>query len=116
MEPEIAYFDVFPKVVRADQSHTITIAAVFPDRRFDPNRKYEVAYFPCEEISQTTHWPDGAKPTVQVVDGVLRVTTYFEAEQEHVLRVEDVTSDQRRLVGTFRVYSLRNDLWHRRPY
>jgi hypothetical protein len=116
VESELACYDVFPKVVRADQSHTITIAAGFPDRRFDPHRQYEVSHFPCEEFSAKGRWPAGAGPAVRVVDGALQVTAFFEAEQEHVLQVEEVAAGQRKPVGSFRVYSLQDDLWYRRPY
>ncbi len=46
--------------------------------------------------------------------GELKVTQFFEAEQEHVLLVQAIDGERRTPVGSVRVYSLAPDLYPRR--
>ena len=107
-------FDVRPKVVPADKTATITIGPAGPEARFNDTTCYEVTYFPVEEFSNNSGWPAQDKPAFRVVGGVLEVTQFFEAEQEHVLLGEAVDGEQRTPVGSFRVYSLAPDVYERR--
>lgn len=116
MKPEIAGYELTPKIVHADRIATLTLAPRFDHLRFEDHRRYEATYYPTEEISERSHWPAENKPKVRVADGALQITQYLEAEQEHVFLVEEIDGDQRRPLGSFRVYSLRDDLFARRPF
>ncbi len=113
---ENRYFESTPKVVPADQETVITIRPLFDHCRFSDEKQYEVSYFPCEEFARRSGWPDQRSRTLKPIDGILQVPQYFESEQEHVLIVEEISGDQRKMVGDFRVYSAREDLFCRRPY
>jgi len=78
--------------------------------------EYEIRYYPCEEISLRSGWPQQNRPTVRRVNGALEVTQFFEGEQEHVLIVEAVQGTERRRVGEFRIYSVGEDLVGRVPF
>ena len=108
--------DVSPKVVPADARATITIRPLEGLARFDDTTGYEVTYFPMEEFSQKSGWPERNRPAFRLVNGALQITQFFEAEQEHVLLVEAVAGDKRTPVGSFHVYSLSPDLYTRRPF
>lgn len=116
MGDENIRFDVYPKVVPANAEATITIHPLDPAGRFDDSARHEVTYFPVEEFSNNSGWPTKDKPAFRVAGGELKVTQFFEAEQEHVLLVEAVDGERRTPVGSFRVYSLAPDLYPRRAY
>lgn len=116
MKVEDRYFEVIPKVVRADQKAVITITPRFDPSMFRNDRQYELTYCPTEEFAQCSGWTPDSKQIVKSADGCLRVEKYFEAEQEHVLYLEEVDNDKRKTVGDFRIYSLEPDLFARKPY
>ena len=112
---EHAQFDVTPVVVRSDEVSTIEIKPVSDCCAFESEKDYVVTYFPSETYAT---WVMDENETVhRSEDGVLRVTQSFAGEQEHVLVVEeDAGGERRKQVGDFRVYSLHEDLFTRRPY
>jgi hypothetical protein len=116
MKAENLAFDVTPKVVPANETSVITIRPLFDHSRFNDNLQYRVSYYPCEEISEKSGWPEKGEQTLQPTNGELRIAQYFEGEQEHVLVVEEVDGENRRQVGAFRVYSVEADMYGRRPW
>jgi hypothetical protein len=116
MTADAVHFDVFPKVVAADSEAEITIRPEHDAGFFRADRVYEVTYFPCEEIARRSGWPAKNKPPARLTAGALMVRQFFEAEQEHLLLVEEVAGDKRVRVGEFRVYSVASDLFARRPF
>lgn len=116
VKAENRYFDVFPKVVRADEETGITIRPLFAHGRFDDQTNYQVTYFPVEEFAEKSGWPEKSHPSLHLKNGNLCFSQYFEDEQEHVLLLESVAGEKRILIGDFRVYSLKSDLFTRRPY
>jgi len=116
MRPESLYYEVTPMVLRADREAEVRIRPLFGHCRFGEGAEYAVSYFPTEEFAQRSGWPANSRGTVKPRDGVLRIRRYFEGEQEHVLLVEQVTAQGRKRVGEFRVYSLAEDLFTRRPH
>jgi len=109
--PENQYFDVSPRIVRADAEAEITVRPRFDHCRFDEDATYDVTYFPAEQFIER-----GGKGKNRLRGGALQVRQYFEGEQEHVLLVERVEGDTRARVGAFRVYSVAHDLFGRRPF
>ena len=116
MKAENRFFELVPKVVPADKETVVEIRSLFDHVHFASDRQYEVTYYPVEEISQQSGWPEQHRKRLKVVDGILRMSQYFEGEQEHVLFVEEVWGDNRRSVGEFRLYSVQPDLFGRKPY
>ena len=116
MRPELLYYDVTPKVLRADREAEVQIRPLFDHCRLDAGLEYAVSYFPAEELAQRSGWPGNCRSTVKPSDGALHIRRYFEGEQEHVFLVEQVTGQTRRRVGEFRLYSLEDDLHARKPY
>jgi len=111
------FFEVTPKIVRADTEARIAIRPLFDHCRFKDNTQYEVTYYPCEEFSLKSGWPEKNKYIIEPSDGgALAVPCYFEAEQEHVLRVDEIEGSRRKPVADFRIYSLQDDLFTRFPY
>lgn len=116
MRPELRYFAVAPVVVRGDAVTTITISPLHSHVLFREGVSYEVTYFPCEEFSQQSGWPERNKPVLRRVENAVEIQQYFEGEQEHVLILEAVQGDNRRRVGEFRIYSVGPDLVGRLPF
>ena len=116
MKAENRFFELVPKVVPADKETIVEIRSLFDHVHFTSDRQYEVTYYPVEEISHQSGWPEQHRKRLKVVDGILRISQYFEGEQEHVLSVEEVGGDNRRSVGEFRLYSVQPDLFVRKPY
>lgn len=116
MKPENRFFEATPKVVPADRESVIEIRPLFGHVRLRDEVEYTVTYFPAEEFAQRSGWPEGSKITLKPVEGVLRVPQYFEDEQEHILLVEEQSDERTKVIGDFRVYSLKEDLFARKPY
>ncbi len=116
IKKENRFFDVHPRIVSAAREVTIEIRPLFDDGRFHDGSQYEVTYFPIEQVARRSGWPENAKRTLKPTDGILKVRQYFEAEQQHAIVVEQVNGEKRTPVGDFRLYSLRPDLFDRRPY
>ncbi len=116
MKIEDRYYNVRPKIVPGDAESVIEITPRYDHARFRADATYSVTYAPLEEFAVRSGWTPGRQQVLQPVDGKLRIRQYFEAEQEHVLYVEETTKDKSRCVGDFRLYSLSPDLFRRRPY
>ncbi len=116
MRPEHRTFSVYPVVVRGDAETEITVRPLYDHVALRDDAEYEVTYYPCEEFSQRSGWPERNRPVVKRINGALRVRQYFEGEQEHVLHLDAVQGDNRRRMGEFRVYSVGPDLGGRIPW
>lgn len=116
VRPENRFFDVSPRVVPANRGTAVEIRPLFDHCRLDDAVEYEVRYVPAEGFAQHGDWPEHEVRLLRPTGGVLRLETYFEGEQEHVIVVTDVGGGKRRRLGEFRVYSVEADLLARRPY
>ena len=116
IRPENRYFDVLPRIVPADAESVIEIVPLFDHVRFDENCAYELTYAPMEYPAQQGGLEPGTKIPLAPENGRIRITAYFEAEQEHTLILEATCNDKKHTVGNFRVYSVKEDLYGLRPY
>ena len=117
MANENRWFDVHPKVAPADAASTVEIAPRYDHCRFTDGQEYEIHYAPAEEFAVKSGWTPQQPPLkVRAADGRLRVTQFFEAEQEHVLMVRLADAKGRETDYDFRVYSVWPDLFARRPW
>lgn len=122
IRPDYRYFDVSPRIVRADTEVTITITPRFAHRQPKPDRTYEATYQPTEFIGVKSAWTPENNKRIPIVfeNGRFTLTRTFEGEQEHCIVIEEVKTDaagkQYKPFGEFRVYSLGDDLFALRPY
>ncbi len=112
---EYRFFDVFPRIVPADAETTIEIR---PTQDMCINDSYELAYLPMDGYGPDGGWDEVAYQTVTPdADGVVRFTTCFHREQEHTIVIKwKRYGDGGEEMSDFRLYSLDEDLFARRPY
>ncbi len=111
------YFDILPRIVPADRSSTIEIIPKYDHVRFDPSCTYEMTYSPVDQIAVKSGWKPRSVEIVKPEKGRLRITKFFEAEQEHTFSIEEIKPDKkRRVFCVAHVYSLEPDLFGLRPY
>ena len=105
MKAENCFFELLLKVVPADKETVVKIRPLFDHVYFNSDRQYQITYYPVEEFALQSGWPKQNRQNLTVLDDCLCLSQYFEGEQEHVLLVEEVWGNNRRLVGEFRLYS-----------
>jgi hypothetical protein len=113
---ENRYFEVRPRLVLANQESVVEITPRFANVRLDPECTYELTYAPMEYPARQGGWKPGHKMNLVPENGRLRISAFFEAEQEHTLIIEETRAGKKRSLGNFRVYSLAADLYGLRPY
>jgi hypothetical protein len=106
------YFDIFPRVVRANSSQTITVRPLFGHAAFQPGAEWTVALIPCEGVAGQVGWSVPQHWTLQAQDGALIVPCAFGSEQEYTLTLEG--PDRQKV--DFRLFALEPDLFARKPY
>lgn len=116
VRPVNHYFDVIPRIVAADSEAVIDLVPLFDHCRPKPDCTYELVYAPAEHLALESGWIPDIKTPVKPVDGKFQFRMLFEGEQEHVIYIEEINKDKRRVLGDFRVYSLKEDLLALRPF
>ncbi|MBT3272390.1 MAG: hypothetical protein HN368_04485 [Spirochaetales bacterium] len=116
MGNEAVGFTVMPKVVLEDTTVAIRIAPVPGGPGFDPQAVYELTQTPMEDIGSFSSFSETRQPVFEIRDGVLHTRITLEGEQEHGLFVERIDGEERISIGDFRIYSVADDLFQRRPY
>jgi hypothetical protein len=106
-------YDVQPLIVPADAVCTISVRPHSAESRFEPTARYEVLHYPCEQLGPPSTCTPAA---LQFEGGRLLIRAHFPAEQEHVLLLRVMKEGKPENVKPFRVYSLREDLFGRRPF
>ncbi len=106
---------VRPTIVPTDRETPLEIKLPFQQRPLENGQEYQVRCTPAEQFAERSGWPANATHTVRADNHALRISLYFEGEQEHVLQVLTTETPPREL-GQFRVYSLKPDLFARRPW
>ena len=113
---EDRFFHITPQIVRADREQTICLHPLYEHCQLRADHEYVATYYPVEEFSQRSGWPDRAIHRLRPRDGALYIRQYFEGEQEHVLLIEEESADGRLPIADLRIYSLGKDLFERRPF
>ena len=116
IRPENHFFEVSPRIVRADQEAMVEVKPLFDHCRPKADCTYELTYVPVEQKAERSGGGAKAKTPVTPKDGGFQFRMFFEGEQEHVLYIEEIQGDKRRVVGDIRLYSLNDDLFALRPY
>ncbi len=117
MKPYNDYFEVSHQLVLADTETEINIRPLDGHTKFKSGVKYTVSYFPMEVINIKSGWTwDKQSVPFAIEDGVMKFKLFFEGEQEHRIRIEEVQETQKILIGEIRIYSLLPDLYERSFY
>ena len=117
MKRENIYFKVLPKIVKADKQTTIEIRPLYDHCKFDMDKQYEITYFPMDSFTRKEAFIQKPSYFLKPEDGVLKVSEYFEGEQEHRIYVNEILKDNtKKQLGEFRIYSLEDDLFNKTPY
>ncbi len=118
------YYDVTPRMVPADRESTVTIRPRFTHAKFPPADRIKVRVIPLDDGAREGR-PEPLLGWELDADGVLHIRANFTGEQEYNLTLELTEPGNRE--GSewalkshetlrFNVYSLRADLYERRPF
>jgi len=110
------YYDVYPRVVPADSESVIKIVPLYDHCKLDAGSEYVVKIIPMDTYHAHRDGEQYHIKAVKPSNGMLEVRHCFEGEQEHVLVVSVRSDEGEREIGEFSVYSLKEDLFRRRPY
>ncbi len=116
MKTENRYYDVSPRVLRAGSEADVDIVPLYDHCRFARGKPYTIQHFAMDGAPATA----GAKRVTSVSarpdrTGRLRFRSVFVGEQEHWVRVAPPAGVDAPALD-LRLYSLRPDLFGRRPY
>lgn len=113
---EISYFDFYPKVVQANKETEIIIKPRYGYYQFKSSLKYAVTYKPVHYTTESDNKKHENEFEVKAVNNQLQFRMFFSDEQEHVFIVREVKGKDIKILGKFKVYSLKNDLFRLKPY
>ena len=117
METRTVSCAVTPVVVAADRRCEVVIRSRAEPACLVDGREYVVRHTLMEDSRRRANTPLAGETRVRAAGGGLRVRSFFEGEQEHCLQVCAPQPDGSLApVATLRVYSLKPDLYRRRPY
>ena len=108
MITELTNYEIFPKILPADQETEIVIRPLGAHAAFDDGALYSVQVLPMTGGEPQSHH-------VRAARGMLHFSHIFACEQEHAVRVFADVDETKRVVA-LAVYSLLPDLYGRRPY
>jgi len=113
MIPQDLYYEITPKVLPADSEATIIVRPIHTHAVFEAGATYRVDYYAMEGGLKGTHDTGEVSPRS---DGCLILQHHLEGEQEHRFVVAREAEGTRPFQMVVHVYSLRDDLFERRPY
>lgn len=104
------YYDVYPKVVPADERSVIRIRPRFEHAAFPEDAEISVSHTFIDRTSPTR------EPEWKIEEGTLIVSDLFESEQEHCLQVTMKLQNGKEKRVDFSVFSLLPDWYALRPF
>ncbi|HOV59622.1 MAG TPA: hypothetical protein PK349_01005 [Candidatus Hydrogenedentes bacterium] len=111
------YYEVTPKIARADSNVEVVIRPLYDHCRFKPEARYQVTYTALDQYYGDSPIPPGVQTEVKPAeDGNLHLNLFLAAEQVHVLVLEESVADKKKTIGPFAIYSLKEDLFRLRPW
>ncbi len=116
VRPVNHYFDVVPRIARADTETTIVIQPLFDHVRFRQDCTYELNYTALDQVYSDNSPFHGKPKPVTPADNRLTLTFFLAGEQEHLLVLEEINADKRRVMGEFHLYTVKEDLLSLRPF
>lgn len=116
MKPINRYYEVTPRVVRADRESEVVIRPLFDHVRFVPGKAYTVQHFLMEDSPLAPRSALAGTFTVKPDRaGRLRFRSRFTGEQEHWIHVAPPPGESGPPPADLHLFSLREDLFSRRP-
>ena len=112
MKTELAYYDIFPKVVLSKEPVDITILPLGGHVEFHEGEDYTIRFLPLTESVEPLGEDAYESVVVRPLGGTLRFAHAFSGEQEHYVRVFAADGGT---VANLSVYSLLPDLFERIP-
>lgn len=113
MIPQDLYYEITPKVLPADREATIVVRPIHTHASFEADAAYRVDYYAMEGGPRGAHDAWEVSPRS---DGCLVLQPHLAGEQEHRLVISREAEGKRPFQMVVHVYSLRDDLFGRRPY
>ncbi len=111
MKKELVLYEIFPKVVKTNQSTAITIKSTDYSTAFSPDDEYTVKVLPlCGSLENANQEYFCMK--LKPVDNTITFVYQFGAEQEYYVRI----SKDAKSYTQFSVYAVDQDLYERFPY
>lgn len=113
MVPQDLHYEITPKVLPADSEAAIIVRPIHTHAVFEAGAAYRVDYYAMEG------GPKGAHDSWEISprsDGCLILQHHLEGEQEHRFVIAREAEGTRPFSMVVHVYSLRDDLFGRRPY
>ena len=108
-------FSVTPRVVLEGSRVTVVITPESGETVFSKKNTYEITHRPLEDYGSFSTFNETRKLEFEIRDGALKTELTLEGEQEHSLLVEMISGSERSKVGDFRLYSIAEDLYKKRP-
>lgn len=117
MKNELYFYDVYPKVLLTGKETTIHIKPLSAHVAFE-NCEYIIKIFPMTYDVYSNTKPEIKFYKIKPIDGILSFNHAFEGEQEHSIRIfkESQELDANKVIAKLSVYSVKEDLFCRRPY
>lgn len=119
------YFDVFPKIVRANQISQVVIRPRFDHSKFPDIEQLKISCNPfsgldADNIYRNWNWKYNASQEVKakMVDDALELHCFFAGEGEHTIIIEyqNPKNGNEIVKRLFSLYSLNEDLYELQPY
>lgn len=114
MKKELAYYDVYPKIVQSNKESTICIEALYWP--WDEKKDYWVTIYPMDTRIEVLESSEYDTIPLKPKDNLLEFTYDFKKEQEYVLQVKNDLNAKREQCLHFSVYALDEDLFSRKAY
>lgn len=112
METVYYFYDIYPKVIKANAETAVTIAPLDRHCLFQEGKTYSVTVVPMNHIADNDLHPD--YPTYPVIcrNGVLKQSVHCTEEQAYRLFVRD----GEKLLCTLQIYGVEEDLYGLLPF
>ncbi|NSW91440.1 MAG: hypothetical protein HPY74_12340 [Firmicutes bacterium] len=108
------FFNVHPKIVKANKESAITVQPLFDHCKLKNDARYFLIKRSIEQRGLNNI--EDEKLELYPANGMLEFRLFFEGEQEHILDIFEVTDGKEIKYYSFSVYSLEEDLFLRKPY
>lgn len=116
MKTENRYYDITPRVLQADSEAEITIRPLYDHCRFAAGKPYTIQHYLMDDSPMAAKSASAGTYTIKPDKADrLRFRSCFPGEQEHWVHVTPPPTQNAPAID-FRLFSLRPDLFGRRPF
>ena len=112
METVYYFYDIYPKVIKANAETAVTIAPLDRHCLFQEGKTYSVTVVPMNHIADNDLHPDYPTYPVACRNGVLKQSVHCTEEQAYRLFVRD----GEKLLCTLQIYGVEEDLYGLLPF